>query len=108
MTPWAICTRLSILVPLRDARFADGRTIDRRIRAQLHVVFDDHGGDLRDLFVRAVAAADETVAVAADDDAVLQDDAVADRDALANRDVGMDDAVGADARTGADGDVRER
>ena len=62
-----------------DARLADRRAIDRGVRAELHVVFDDHGGDLRDLLVRAVAAADESVAVAADDDAVLQDDAVADR-----------------------------
>ena len=88
-----------------DARLADRRTIDRRVRAELDVVFDDDGGDLRDLLVRAVAAADEAVAVAADHDAVLQDDAIADRHALADRDVGMDHAVGADARAGADRDV---
>ncbi len=62
-----------------DARLADRRTIDGRVRAELHIVFDDDGRDLRNLLVRAVAAADEAVAVAADDDAVLQDDAVADR-----------------------------
>ena len=61
-----------------DARLADRGPIDRRVRAELHVVFDHDRGDLRDLLVGAVAAADEAVAVAADDDAVLQHDAVAD------------------------------
>ena len=61
-----------------DARLADRRTIDGGVRAELDVVLDDDGGDLRNLLVRAVAPADEAVAVAADDDAVLQDDAVAD------------------------------
>ena len=61
-----------------DARFADRGTIDRRVGAQLHVVFDDDRGDLRDLLVRAVAAADEAVAIAADDHAVLQHHAIAD------------------------------
>ena len=64
-------------------------------------------GDLRDLLVRAVASPDEAVAVAADDDAVLQDDAIANRDALAHRHVGMDHAVRADLRAGADRHVRE-
>ena len=61
-----------------DSRLADGWSIDGRVRAELHVVFDDDSGDLRDLLVRAVAASDEAVAVAADDDAVLQDHAIAD------------------------------
>ena len=37
-----------------DARLADGRPIDRRVRADLHVVFDDDVGALRNLQVRAV------------------------------------------------------
>ena len=68
-----------------DARLANRRPIDRRVGAQLHLVFDDDRGDLRNLLVRAVAAAHEAVAVAADHHAVLQDDAIAERDALAHR-----------------------
>ena len=40
-----------------DARLADGGTIDRRVRADLDVVFDDDVAVLRDLLVRAVLAA---------------------------------------------------
>src|SRR4051812_2702741 len=68
-----------------DARLTDGGSIDRRIRAELHVVFDHDGRDLRNLLVRAVAPTDEAVAVAPDHDAVLQDDAITNRDALAHR-----------------------
>ena len=63
-----------------DARLADRRPIDRRVRADLDVVFDDDVGVLRDLQVRAVGLLGEAEAVAADDGAVLQDDAIADRD----------------------------
>src|SRR6476659_9828968 len=56
-----------------DTRFAHGGTIDGRVRAELDVVFDDHGGHLRNLLVRAIPAAHETIAVASDDHAVLQD-----------------------------------
>ena len=34
-----------------DARLADGGTIDRRVRADLDVVFDDDAADLRNLVV---------------------------------------------------------
>ena len=60
VTPCAICTRLSILVPRADARLADRRTIDGGIGADLDVVFDDHVGVLRDLEVRAVGLARRT------------------------------------------------
>ena len=90
-----------------DARLPDRRTIHGGVRAELDVVFDHHGSDLRDLLVRPVAAADEAVAVAADDHAVLQDDAIADGDALAERHVGVDHAVGADPGARADRHVRE-
>ena len=89
-----------------DARLADGRPIDRRVRADLHVVFDDDAADLRDLLVGAVAAMREAEAVAADDGAVLQDDAVADTNTLADRDVGVDDAVVANLRKASDRHVR--
>ena len=72
-TPCAICTRLSIFVPGVNPRLADRRPIDRRVGADLDVVFDDDGRDLRDLLVRAVVAAREAEPVAADDGAVLDD-----------------------------------
>ena len=59
-----------------DARLADRRPIDRRVGANLDVVFDDDVGVLRDLQVRAVLLLREPEAVAADDDAVVQDHAV--------------------------------
>ena len=68
-----------------NPRLADRRPVDRTVRADLHVVFDDDGGGLRDLQVRAVGLLREAEAVAAEDDAVVEDDAVADDDALADR-----------------------
>ena len=65
------------LRPRADPGFADRRTIDRRIGADLHVVLDDDIADLRDLVVAAVGVAGEAETVAADDRAVLHDDAVA-------------------------------
>src|SRR5258706_3236168 len=55
-----------------DARLADSWPIDGRVRAELDIVFDDDGRDLGDFLVCAVAPSDESVPVAADDDAVLQ------------------------------------
>src|SRR5512138_1253022 len=83
-------TDLHEVVDLRarlDPRLADGRTIDSGVRAQFDVVLEHHGRHLRDLRVRTVAAADEAVPVAADDDAVLQHHAIADGHALADGDV---------------------
>ena len=54
VTPCAIWTRLSILRAGADPRLADRRPIDRRVRADLDVVFDDDAADLRNLVVRAV------------------------------------------------------
>ena len=111
-TRWPIADAvrdLDEVVDLRagaNARFADRRAIDRRVGADLHVVFDDDVGVLRNLEMRAVGLLGEAEAVAADDGAVLDDDAVADDDALANRHVRVHDAVVADPRAGADGDVR--
>ncbi len=68
-----------------NPRFADGRPIDRAVRADLNVVFDDDGGGLGNLEVRAVGLSGEPEAVAADHDAVVKDDAMADDDSLANR-----------------------
>ena len=88
-----------------DARFAHRRAIDGRVGAQLDVILDDDRGHLGNLLVRPIAPAHEAVAVAADDDAVLENHAIANRHALTHGHVGMDDAVGADARAGTDGDV---
>ncbi len=61
-----------------DARFPDGRAIDRRVGADLDVVLDHDRRDLRNLLVRAVVAMREAEAVAADDGAVLDHAACAD------------------------------
>ena len=102
VTPWAICTRLSIFVPapMRVSPTA-GRSIVEFAPISTSSSID-HAADLRDLLVGAVAALREPEAVAADHDAVLQDDAVADAHALADRDVGVDDAVVADLRKASD------
>ena len=55
-----------------DAGLADRRAIDRRVGADLDVVFDHDVGVLRDLEVRAVRLPREAEPVAADDRAVLQ------------------------------------
>ena len=106
-TPWAICTRLSILAPalMRVSPTAGRSTVV--LAPSLHVVLDDHGGHLRNLLVGAVGAPDEAVAVAANHHAVLQHHAVADRHPLAQRHVGVDDAVLAHAGARPDGDVRD-
>ena len=84
-TPCAMCTRLSIFVPAPMRVSPTAGPIDRRVRADLDVVFDDDVGELRNLQVRPVCLRREAEAVAADDDAVVQDHAMADRDALADR-----------------------
>ena len=89
-----------------NARFADGGPIDRRVRADLDVVFDDDDAGLRNLLVRAVGAPDEAVAVGADHRAVLDDHAVADDDALADGHVRVNDAVVADDGAVADAHIR--
>jgi hypothetical protein len=65
-------------------RVPHGRTIHGRVRPKLHVVLDDDGSDLRNLFVRAVPRR-ANPAVAADDGAVLQDDTIPERDTLPDR-----------------------
>ena len=53
-TLWAICTRLSILVPAPIARVVHAAAVDRGVRADLHVVADQAAPDVRNLRVRAV------------------------------------------------------
>ena len=61
-----------------NSRLADGRAIDRRVRADLDVIFDHDDARLRNLLMGAVGPPHEAIAVAADDRAVLHHDAVAD------------------------------
>jgi hypothetical protein len=89
-----------------DARFADGGSVDRRVRANLDVVFNHDSPDLRDLLVAAVLPSREAVPVTANHDAVLQDDATADLHAFADGDVRMNQAVLADAGIAPDRHVR--
>ena len=93
------------LRPLPDAGFANGRTIDRRIGADLHVVLDHHITDLRDLVVAAIGVAGEAETVTPDDRAVLHDDAVAELHAFPDGDASVDHTVGTDDRTTANDDV---
>src|SRR5205823_9586932 len=75
--------------------------VDADARADLRVVLDDDGADLRDLRVLlAVPAVAE--AVGADDGAGVDDDAVAEGDALAEDDLWEELAVVADGHVGAD------
>src|SRR5262249_37312166 len=88
-----------------NARFADGRSIDRAVRADLDVVLDDDGGGLRDLEMRAIRLLREAEALAADDHAVVEDDAVTDNGPLADRGMRANHAVVADGGAGANRDV---
>src|SRR5262249_26352082 len=67
-----------------NPRLPDGRSIDRRVGANLDVVFDDDAADLGNLLMGAIRPRGEAEAVAADDGAVLNDDAIANLHALAN------------------------
>src|SRR5215203_6664733 len=94
------------LRPRLDARLADGRTVDRRVRPHLDIVLDDDDGALRDLAMRTVRTRHEPVAVAADNGTVLDDDAGAEDAPLAHRHVRVQQAVVPDGRAAADHDVR--
>src|SRR5262245_47059791 len=54
------------------------RSIDRRVRANFDVVFDEDIGKLRDLQVRPICLLDEPEAVAPDHNAVVKDHAIPD------------------------------
>jgi hypothetical protein len=88
-----------------DARLADRRPIDGRVRPDLDIVFDDDAGTLRNLEMGAVLLLREAEAFAAEDAAVLHDDTVADDDAVADGHLRMDCAVVADTGARTDDDV---
>src|SRR6266850_3417354 len=70
------------LGPAADDRLAEHGAIDRRVRADVHVVLDHDDAHLRDLAV-STPVEDVAEAVAADDGAGLDDDAAPQPDALA-------------------------
>ena len=88
-----------------NPRFTDGRPIDGRVRPNLHVVFDNDVGMLRDFQMRPVSLLHESETVAADDRAVLHDHAMADLHAFAHRHVRMNHTVVANPDIGADHDI---
>ena len=94
------------LGPAPDPRLAHGRPIDRRVRADLDVVFDDDDAVLRDLVVDAVRVGDVAVAVAADHGAVLHHHTAAQHRTFAHRHARVHDAVLADPDAGPEHHVR--
>src|SRR5262245_10551551 len=71
---------------------AQRAAIDRRVRADLNVVFDGNCADLRKLVIAHVAAhISETIG--ADDDTSVDNHSIADCDAVFNEDIWMDNAV---------------
>jgi len=89
-----------------NARLSHGRPIDRRVRADLHVVFDDDTALLRDLVMRAGGVGDEAEAIAADHRAVLDDDASAEARAASQGHTRVEHAIVADDRLGAHDGMR--
>ena len=84
-----------------DDRRAERRPIDRHVRADLHVVLDDDGADLRDLDAR-LPVLDVAESIAADDGTAVDSDAIAETDVAIERRVAVDDRVHADDNALAD------
>src|SRR5215471_35616 len=78
-----------------DDGLAEGRTVDRRVRADLDVLLDPHDPHLRDLAV-PLAVPEVSEPVGADDRAGVEDSPRADPAALEHGGVGMQEAVFAD------------
>src|SRR5262245_29352915 len=97
------------LGPATDAGSRQRRAIDRRVRADLHIVRNDDVAYLSSLTVpyglvrrrRGQWLAGVPEAVRANDDAAVQDDAIADRHRRVDVHAGVDDAVAADRRAAA-------
>src|SRR5919108_6452633 len=85
---------------------ADGRPVNGRIRADLHVVFDRDVADLRNFVMRSVGSSCEAETVAADDGAVLDDYTMPDPNPLANRYARVDHAIITNVRPASDRHVR--
>ena len=72
--------------PSPDNRSAEGGTVNRDVRSQLDIIFDDHRPDLGDLMMAALML-EKAEAVAADHRPRMDDDPVADHHAFSNRHV---------------------
>jgi len=90
-----------------DAGFAKSTAIYARIGADLHIVFDHDGSDLRKLDV-SISVACKSKPVSADNDAAVENDVVADGAIVFDEDSGIQSAacpdlyVVADVCTGTD------
>ena len=91
--------------PSPDNRSAEGGTVNRDVRSQLDIIFDDHRPDLGDLMMAALML-EIAEAVAADDCPGMDDDPVADRHTFTNCHIRIQQAVLADDRAFADEDSR--
>ena len=104
----AVVTDLTEIVDLRsgaDRRHAGLRAIDARFRADLDVVAEFDGPDLRNLVQRAVEKRPAET-VAADNRLRLQDHAIAEHAAVGHIGVRVQETRIAHARAGADHDAR--
>src|SRR6266481_7112272 len=99
-----IVTDLDLIVDfgaLSDHGITQAAAIDRRCRADLHVVLDQHPAGLRDFQMSLRSEKDETIAVLPDAAAGMNQHVVADQRALDRR-AGPDIAIPADPDIGAD------
>ena len=113
-TLWAICTRLSILVPSPMRVSAECAAINSAVGPDLDVVLDHDAADLRD-FAVMILIKNVAVAIGANDGAGVNANTVADPALRVNCDVGKqahrvgkhrvvtDGAVGLEHRVVADG-----
>jgi hypothetical protein len=83
-----------------DAGFSDRWTVNRRIRAQLNVVFDDDCRYLRDLLVGPIPTTDEAVPVAPENNAVLKNNPIPNGHTLADGDIRVNDAITSNVSVG--------
>ena len=79
-----------------DPGFAQRRSVDRGIGADLDIVLDDHAAHLWNFLLTAVGSSREAVAIGPDHGAVLDDHPIPDRHILSDRDLRSNDAVLAD------------
>src|SRR5712671_6504634 len=86
-----------------DAGFIERAPIDRGVRADLNIVFDDEASDLGELFVASrLGIADVTETLTAQHSTGLDNDSIAERSAGINSDIRVEAAVSADFNVVAD------
>jgi hypothetical protein len=92
--------------PAPDARLPERAAIHARVRADLHVVFDDHRTHLRELMI-ALRIAHVPEPVRADDHARVQHDAFAETHAPVQHDVRVQHTFRAHLRALSDRHARQ-